>query len=285
MKRLNVLLVVTACSLIDSSASVADTSPSQQAAAALPTVHSLSETIMGKATYLEVDGRHGFLIRPEREKSATQLPWVWYAPTIEGQPRPAHAWMFRQFLANGIAIAGIDVGESMGNPRGRAAFSEFYRVLTEQFECAERAILMPQSRGGLMLYNWAAEHPNHVACIAGIYTVCDMSSWPGLTRAAPAYEMTEDELAQVLPEHNPIDRLAPLAAAEIPILHIHGDSDKPVPLERNSGELACRYRRLGGNVTLIVVPGKGHEEAQEIFQCQQVVDFVLKHARRGDTQR
>ncbi len=254
-------------------------------AAALPTVEAVAKAAKAEKTYLEVDGRPAFLMRPRGKKPSAPMPWVWYAPTIGGQPRPAHVWMFRRFLAKGIAIAGIDVGESMGNPKGRAVYSAFHKLLTEKHGFAKKANLMPQSRGGLMLYNWAAENPDHVACLAGIYTVCDMSVWPGLKRAGVAYEMSEKELAAVLSKHNPIDRLAPLAEAGVPILHIHGDSDRPVPIERNAAELVRRYRKLGGKAELIVVPGKGHEEATEIFQRQEVVDFVIKNARRGEEKR
>ena len=252
---------------------------SARVAAALPTVDALSKAVRGEVTFLEVAGQPAFLVRPQGEKPSTPVPWLWYAPTIGGQPRPAHAWMFRQFLAKGIAIAGVDVGESMGNLKGRTTYNAFHKLLTEKHGLARRSSLMPQSRGGLMLYNWAVENPDHVVCIAGIYTVCDMSSWPGLKRASAAYEMSEDALAGVLQKHNPIDRLGPLAETGIPILHIHGDSDKAVPLERNAGELVRRYRKLGGKIKLIVVPGKGHEEAPEIFQCQQVVDFVIRNTR------
>ena len=67
-----------------------------------------------------------------------------------------------------------------------------------------------------MHYNWAAENPGRVACIAGIYPVCDLRSWPGLAQAAPAYGMTEQALSMHLAEHDPIDRLAPLAKAACP---------------------------------------------------------------------
>ena len=36
----------------------------------------------------------------------------------------------RQFLENGIAIAGVDVGESYGSPAGRALYSALYEELT-----------------------------------------------------------------------------------------------------------------------------------------------------------
>ena len=255
-----------------------DEAVSQRVKEALPTLDSVTEAAMGQVTCLEVAGRPGFLIQPKGDPLSKPMPWVWYAPTLHGQPRPAHVWMFRQFLANGIAIAGLDVGESMGNPQGRSAYAAFHKRLTDEFGLARRASLMPQSRGGLMLYNWAAEHPENVACIAGIYTVCDMNVWPGLTRASAAYGMNEQEFAAVLEKHNPIDRLAPLAEANIPILHIHGDSDEPVPVEQTTAKLVQRYRQLGGQANLIVVPGKGHEEATEIFQRQEVVDFVINHA-------
>ena len=130
-----------------------------------------------------------------------------------------------------------------------------------------------------MLYNWAAEHPDCVQCIGGIYTVCDQSSWPGLAKSCAAYGMTQSELAKHLAEHNPIDRLAPLARAKIPILHLHGDADTLVPLDRNCGELARRYRALGGPVQVVVVKGKGHEVCPEFFQNQRLADFFLRRAR------
>jgi predicted esterase len=91
--------------------------------------------------------------------------------------------------------------------------------------------------------------------------------------------MTEQALSSHLAEHNPINRLAPLAQARVPILHIHGNVDTVVPLERNSGLLAQRYRQLGGDMQLIVVPGRGHQVCPEFFHCQTLVDFVIAHAK------
>ena len=90
--------------------------------------------------------------------------------------------------------------------------------------------------------------------------------------------MTAEQLADKLAEHNPIDRLAPLAKARVPLFHIHGDSDKVVPLEKNSAELAKRYGELGGKMTLKIVKGQGHNMWPGWFQCQELVDFVIAHA-------
>ena len=188
--------------------------------------------------------------------------------------------MFRKFLDAGIAIAGIDVGESYGSPAGRELFTSFYRELVDQRRLSRRPCLLARSRGGLMLYNWAVEHPGSVGGIAGIYPVCDLRSYPGIDRAAGAYGMTPAQLTEVLARHNPVDRLEPLARAGVPVFHIHGDVDTVVPIEANPAELARHYRRFGGAMTLKVIRGQGHNMWPGWFQCQELADFVIAHAKR-----
>jgi hypothetical protein len=244
----------------------------------IPCVKSLTDQLPCTVDFFDVEGCQAFLIRPTGKTGSTPMPWVWYAPVI-GHPNRSHAWMLRQWLEKGIGMAGVDVGESYGNPRGRKVYTALWETLRTRYHMAERPCLLPQSRGGLMLYNWAAENPARVAGIAGIYTVCDLRSYPGLDRACGAYGLSAGDLANRLAEHNPIDRLAPLAKAGVPILHVHGDADKVVPLERNAGELVRRYRELGGEVRLITVPGKGHQVCPEFFECQELVDFVVAQTR------
>jgi hypothetical protein len=244
----------------------------------IPCVRSLADPLPCTVDFFDVEGCPAFLIRPTGKAESSPMPWVWYAPVI-GHPNPSHAWMLREWLEKGIGMAGVDVGESSGNPRGRKVYTALWETLCTRYHMAEQPCLLPQSRGGLMLYNWAAENPTRVACIAGIYTVCDLRSYPGLDRASGAYGLSAAELADRLAEHNPIDRLAPLAKAGVSILHVHGDADKVVPLEKNSGELARRYRALGGEARLIIVPGKGHQVCPEFFECQELVDFVVTQTR------
>ena len=37
-----------------------------------------------------------------------------------------------------------------------------------------------------------------------------------------------------------------MAKAKVPVFHIHGDSDKVVPLDKNTAVLAKRYTEFGG---------------------------------------
>jgi len=226
-----------------------------------------------------VDGHDAFLIPSTKPAASGATPWVWYAPTLPGLPSDAEKWMFERFTAAGIAVAGIDVGESFGSPDGRKLYSALYRELIERRDFAAKPVLLARSRGGLMLLSWAADNADKVGGIAGIYPVCNLTSYPGLARAAGAYRLSADELAAQLPQHNPIERLAPLAKAGVPLFAIHGDVDKVVPLEANSGEVGRRYRQLGGKMQLIVPPGQGHNMWPGFFQCQELVAFVLQHAR------
>jgi dipeptidyl aminopeptidase/acylaminoacyl peptidase len=221
-----------------------------------------------------------FLILPDKPKAGKPIPWVWYAPTLRGLPASSEKWMFERFLNSGIAIAGVDVGESYGSPKGRAVYTALHEHLVKKRGLDKQACLLARSRGGLMLYCWAAENPDKVRCITGIYPVCNIASYPGLKRACGAYGLTVKELETQLTKHNPIDRLDLLAKAKIPIFHIHGDKDGTVPLDKNSAIVKERYDKLGGPMTLEVVKGQGHNMWPGWFQSQNLVDFVITHATK-----
>ncbi len=225
-----------------------------------------------------VNGHAAFLLLPDTPANGS--PWVWYAPTLSSIPLPGteEGWMFDQFLDAGIAIAGIDVGESYGSPDGRSLFTDLYDELATNRGMSKKPCFLVRSRGGLMAYNWAAENPDKVSGIAGIYPVCNLQSYPGLATACGAYNMTEQELSACLTEHNPMDRLAPLAAANVPLYHLHGDIDTIVPLEDNSAVVAERYAQLGGEMTLDVKVGHGHDYWEGWFQDEGLTNFILQTA-------
>jgi len=226
-----------------------------------------------------VAGRTAFVILPKAEHPPPAQPWIWYAPTLPGLPGPEEKWMFEKFLAAGVAVAGVDVGESYGSPAGRALYTAFYDELVGKRGFSKKPCLLARSRGGLMLYNWAVEHPAAVGGIAGIYPVCNLASYPGIARACGAYGLTAAQLTADLAQHNPVRRLAPLAKARVPIFHIHGDADTVVPLEQNSAELARQYQKDGGPMTLRVIKGQGHNMWAGWFQNQALVDFAIACAR------
>ncbi|MBK8096143.1 MAG: prolyl oligopeptidase family serine peptidase [Planctomycetes bacterium] len=233
--------------------------------------------VAGEAFLLR--SHEAFLILPKARNAEEPTPWVLYAPTLRGLPSAAETWMFERFLAAGIAIAGIDVGESYGNPEGCALYDVLHDHLVRTRGLSPRPVLLARSRGGLMTLSWAVDRADRVAAWAGIYPVCDLRSYPGLAKAAGAFDTTAEGLAAALSLHNPIDRLAGLAAKRVPMFAVHGDRDATVPLAENSGALAERMRALGGEVELHVLPGRGHDMNRAFFTSEALVAFVLRHAR------
>jgi alpha-beta hydrolase superfamily lysophospholipase len=227
-----------------------------------------------------VDDCQAFVMLPSQEKRETPQPWVMYAPTLKNLPDQHEKWMHEQFLAAGVAVCGIDIGEANGSPAGQASYDAFYRELTEHRGFAKKCCLLGRSRGGLWNSSWAIRNPEKVAGLAGIYPVFDLTSWPGIQRAAPAYKMSPEKLAELLKEHNPIEQIEVLAKAQVPVFLIHGDEDQAVPLEKNSAEVVRRYTTAGAKdkIELIVAEGQGHNYWQGFFRCQPLIDFVISSA-------
>ncbi len=228
---------------------------------------------------LQVAGHTGFVALPKNVEAGKKTPWLWSVPVAGNLPGKLEKWMMDQCLANGIAVAGIDLGGDFGTPAGRAAMTAFHQEVTQNHGLTKKACMLARSYGGLQMYNWAAEHPESVACLAGIYPVCNMASYPGLKSAAGKYRMPQEQFVKELKKHNPIDRLAPLAKAKVPIYHNTGDVDKLVPGKDNSFLLAERYKALGGDITVTVFKGQGHNYWTGFFEDKAMAAFIIKHAK------
>ncbi len=230
-----------------------------------------------------VEGRPAFVFLPPAEKRATPQPWIFYAPTLPAYPDGAERWMHEQFLAAGIAVAGVDAGEAYGSPKSHLLFDALYRELTDRRGFAAKPCLFGRSRGGLWVSSWAIANPGRVAGIIGIYPVFDFRTYPGITHAAAAYGMTPAELESRATLLNPVARLGVLAQARVPAALIHGDIDNVVPLKENSAELIRVYRDAGVEslVKLIVLKGQGHSFFEGFFHSQELVDFAIARARAG----
>lgn len=230
-----------------------------------------------------VGDRPAFIFWPEESKRTTPQPWVIYSPTLPAYPDRHEQWMHQQFLNAGIAVAGIDVGEAYGSPTCQQAFTDLYNELTQTRGFALKPCLIGRSRGGLWSSSWAIRNPEKVAGIAGIYPVFDLRTYPGLPKAAPAFGMSPDELAQSLDTHNPIAQADKLAAAKIPVYVIHGDADTVVPLKENSATLAKIYQQAGAAdlITLDIPHRQGHNFWPGFFHCQSLVDFAVEKSLSG----
>lgn len=242
----------------------------------------IKELILPGEAFL-VEERPAFVFLPPADKRSTPQPWIMYSPTLPGLPDAHEKWMHEQFLAAGVAVAGIDVGEGYGSPKSQKLLSALYQEVTGKRGFAKRVCLLGRSRGGLWMSSWASANPEKVAGLAGIYPVFDLRSYPALQAAAPAYELTPEALESQLKQHNPISKVSVLAKAKIPVCLIHGDQDATVPLEANSAEFKARYTAEGQGdlVELIVAKGQGHNYWEGFFRCRELIDFSIKRAKAG----
>ncbi len=239
------------------------------------------DVMKGTIEELVVSGHRAFVIRPLRPRVAPR-PWVLFEPTdlnppeSDDYPTLRHQWLFDELLARGVTVAGLAVDEPYGTPASRALLTTFYQRLVGRYALSTRPCLVAQSRGALTLYNWAIDHPRSVACVAAIYPVTDMRTWPkDLGSASAAYGLPLATFRRRLPEFNPVDRLAPLAREHVPVFHLHGDRDTDVPPKENSLAFAERYRQNGGEATVVILPGKRHEEVDDFFESAPLRDFLL----------
>lgn len=225
------------------------------------------------------DGRPATVVAPA--KPAAGLPWLW-----RGEFFGAFPGVDLALLARGWHVAYLECRDTFGSPATMAHWQVFYRTLVERHGLARRPVLLGMSRGGLYVYAWAAAHPETVGFILGDAPVCDVKSWPGgkgkgkgsrkdWALFQQVYGL--DEPGALAWRGNPIDVLAPIARARIPILHVVGDADDVVPVEENTTVLAARYRKLGGPFDLIVKPGVGHHP-HGLEDSRPIVEKIL--ARR-----
>lgn len=227
----------------------------------------------------EVDGKPVLVVAPQ--ESAAGRPWVWHGEFFGHKPAPDIA-----LLKRGFHVVYMSVPDMLGCPKAVEHWNAFYKVLTEKHGLAKKAALVGLSRGGLYCYNWAEANPDKVACIYADAAVCDFKSWPGgkgKGKGSPRdwklvlerYGFADDAAALAYPK-NPVDNLAPLAAAKVPLLHVYGDADDVVPWEENTGLVAERHKKLGGEITLIAKPGVGHHP-HGLEDSTPIVEFIAKH--------
>ena len=225
-----------------------------------------------------VDGCKTIIVTPKQ--AAAGRPWIWRAEFFDHRPETDLA-----LLGRGYHLVYITVGNTFGCPDAMKHWDAFYTYLTGH-GLAKKAVLEGLSRGGLYCFNWAAANPEKVACIYADNAVLDFKSWPagkGKSKGSPAdwkkliadyhFSSEADALAY---DKNPIDNLAPLAKAKIPLFHLCGDWDTVVPYEENTAIVKERYEKLGGPITVMMKKGMDHHP-HGLDDPTPIVEFIVKH--------
>ncbi|MBT7958369.1 MAG: prolyl oligopeptidase family serine peptidase, partial [Akkermansiaceae bacterium] len=281
MKNIITILTASALSLAFLSPASAQDKPTTKVPGGLSSKKGNGKILPPNSKHFKVAGHDAYLAMPKGVKPSEKTPWLWYCPSDYKLPGRLEQWMMKQCLDNGIAVAGIDVRGGFGTPAGRKIFTAFHKELTEKHGLTKKVCMLARSYGGTQMYNWAAEHPESIACLAGIYPVCNLASYPGMKSAAGKYKMPLEQFTKELRQHNPIDRLAPLAKAKVPIYHNTGDIDTLVPPKDNSFLVQSRYKALGGDMTVTIFKGQGHNYWSGFFEDKAMAAFIIKHAKKA----
>jgi alpha-L-fucosidase len=231
-----------------------------------------------------VDGCQAWIVEPKQPAAGN--PWTWF---MEFPDAFTERTGVLQLLEKGFYHAHISVGNTFGCPAAVKQFDAFYRAFSGQ-GLASKGTLIGISRGGLYAYNWAAKNPDKVVCIYGDAPVCDFKSWPGgkgKGKGSPSDWATliEDygfanEAEALAYKQNPIDELAPLAKAGIPLIHVVGDTDDVVPVVENTTIVARSYEALGGKMVVIHKAGVGHHP-HGLDDPTPLVKFILEHTTKA----
>ena len=189
--------------------------------------------------------------------------WVWKAEFFHAFP----AFDF-EMLARGWWLAFINVGNTFGCPAAMKRFNAFYKEMTEIYKFDRRPVLEGMSRGGLYVYNWAVENTDEVGLVYGDNPVCDFKSWPGGKGRGPGSETDWNSLMKYYGfasetdamrwHKNPVDNVALLVKAGIPLVHVYGDADTIVPWDENTKVMAENVEALGGRIKLFCKSGCDH---------------------------
>jgi hypothetical protein len=177
---------------------------------------------------------------------AAGKPWVFRADAID-----RNATVDRALLAKGFHIVTPPLTAQSGMVQQE--WDETYKILVDN-GFSKKAVMEGTGANAGEVYGWAIANPDKVSCIYA----------------------RNPSLRSLMAKLPPIDNLAPLAKAGIPILHDCGSLDPW--LNDQTRVVEKRYKELGGQITVIIREGEGHFPLAP-RDPKSVVDFILSHQR------
>ena len=210
-------------------------------------------------------------------------PWIWRARFWGHEPQTDIA-----LLERGFHLVYCDVAEFNGSNEAVDRWNKFYAFMRKG-GLTSKVVLEGMSRGGLIIYRWAAVNPEKVACVYADAPVLDIKSWPGGKGKGPgsvtdwnlvkkAYGFTTDQEAIDYKE-NPLDLASKIARGGYPMLHVVGDADEVVPVAENTALFEKAVLENKGEIEVIHKPGVNHHP-HSLENPTPIVDFILSAVNR-----
>lgn len=225
----------------------------------------------------KIDGNKCMIVQPKQ--MAEGKPWVLRARFWGHEPQVDIA-----LLERGFHITYCDVSDMYGSDKAVERWNRFYAKMVRA-GLNKKVVLEGMSRGGLVIYNWAARNPEKIACIYADAPVLDIKSWPlgsfsnngsktDVLQLLKAYSFANEQEV-VAWKRNPIDHAKIMAKAKIPILHVVGDADNVVPVSENTAIFESRMAEYGHPIRVIHKKEVGHHP-HSLSNPEEIVHFILK---------
>ncbi len=182
----------------------------------------------------------------DRYDATTESPWrvTGMAVIVPKTVAPGKPWVFRAdrigpdtaavdlaLLARGFHIVAAPVTAQSGPVREQ--WDAVYKLLTH-YGFSKKPVLEGAGTAAGEAYAWAIENPDKVSCIYA----------------------ENPSLHSLMAKTPPIDHLAPLAKAGVPLIHVCGSLDPW--LNDQTRVVEKRYKEFGGPITVIIKEGEGH---------------------------
>lgn len=185
------------------------------------------------------------MIAPRKE--APEKPWVFRTDFVSRDDKVDLA-----LLAEGYHIV---IGPVPTNADGPLLeqWNIVYKFLTDH-GFSKKPVLKGAGGAAGEVYAWAIANPNQVSCIYGENPIL------------------KSKLAKI----QPVDNLAPLAEAKVPLMHVCGSLD---PWFNENTSIARKlYKKLGGKMTVIIQKGEGHYPLG-LKDPKPVIDFIKQNTQ------
>ncbi len=196
----------------------------------------------------ELGGVEGGITVIVPQTAAPGKPWVYRAEFVDRD-----AVVDLALLAKGFHIVTGPVPFNADGPKVQHWNAVYEHLTSHGF--SRKPVMEGAGRAAGEVYAWATENPDKVACIYGENPV----------------------LRSAMSKAQPLDNLAPLAKAGVPLLHVCGSLDPA--LTDHTRVVEKRYRELGGQITVIIKEGEGHYPLAP-RDPKPVVDFIVEKSRR-----
>ena len=173
--------------------------------------------------------------------SAPGMPWVYRAGFVFRDAK-----VDQELLAKGFHIVTGPVGVDVAVKD----WDTVYEYLTGH-GFSKKPAMEGAGSGAGEVYAWAIENANKISCVYA----------------------ENPRMHSALAKTQPLDNLAPLAKANVPLLHVCGSLDPR--FTDNTLEVEMRYKKLGGRIQVIVKKGEGHYPLAPEDPAP-VVDFITQ---------